>query len=86
MWVLKSGGRWQDLPERYPSPATCWRRLKEWTERGIMVKTWERLLKSLDRQKRLNWSQAMGDGTFSPAKKGAPRLVRPRKAKERNSC
>ncbi|WP_373653392.1 transposase [Schlesneria sp. DSM 10557] len=86
LWVLKSGGRWQDLPERYPSPATCWRRLKEWTERGIMVKTWERLLKSLDRQKRLNWSQAMGDGTFSPAKKGAPRLVRPRKAKERNSC
>ncbi|WP_397571881.1 transposase [Schlesneria sp. T3-172] len=32
LWVLKGGGRWQDLPERYPSPATCWRRLKDWTE------------------------------------------------------
>ncbi|WP_166832099.1 transposase [Thalassoroseus pseudoceratinae] len=29
LWVLVSGARWKDLPERYPSPATCWRRLKQ---------------------------------------------------------
>lgn len=30
LWVLRSGARWEDLPKRYPSPATCWRRLKLW--------------------------------------------------------
>jgi transposase len=29
LWVLRSGARWRDLPERYPSPSTCWRRLAE---------------------------------------------------------
>jgi len=86
LWVLKTGARWQDLPERYPSFATCWRRHKEWTEAGLLVLAWERLIKTLDRQKLLDWSQAMGDGTFSPAKKGVLRWVRPRKAKEQNSC
>jgi len=28
LWVLKSGARWRDLPSRYPSASTCWRRLK----------------------------------------------------------
>lgn len=27
-WVLRSGALWKDLPPEYPSPATCWRRLR----------------------------------------------------------
>ena len=34
IWILTSGARWQDLPERHPSPATCWRRLREWSDDG----------------------------------------------------
>ena len=29
LWILRSGARWQDLPEEFPSPSTCWRRLRE---------------------------------------------------------
>ncbi|MCB0322840.1 MAG: transposase, partial [Bdellovibrionales bacterium] len=32
LWVLRSGARWQDLPKNYPSPSTCWRRLRDWEE------------------------------------------------------
>jgi len=73
IWVLKNGARWKDLPERYPSPTTCWRRFRDWTEAGIWEEAWCRLLKKLDRRSLVHWSQAFGDGTFAPAKKGAPR-------------
>ncbi|MFO1002312.1 MAG: hypothetical protein U0936_18450 [Planctomycetaceae bacterium] len=56
---------------RYPSPATCWRRRKAWTRSWVAAQgTWEKLIRIMDRRKLLDWSQAMGDGTFSPAKKG----------------
>jgi len=28
LWILRTGARWQALPNRYPSPSTCWRRLR----------------------------------------------------------
>lgn len=86
LWILKSGARWKDLPERYPSPATCWRRLKEWTESGVFREAWVRLLKKLDQFRDLHWDEAIADGTFAPGKKGAPRSATPRKAKAPRSC
>lgn len=29
LWIARSGARWKDLPAEYPSPATCWRRLRD---------------------------------------------------------
>ena len=86
LWVLASGARWKDLPERYPSPATCWRRLREWTDGGIFLKAWERLLGKLDRLKGLHWDEAIGDGSFSRAKRGVPRSATAARAKARPSC
>lgn len=73
LWVLTSGARWKDLPERYPSPCTCWRRLKEWSEKGIWQTAWAMLLGKLDQLKQLNWEEAIADGTFAAAKKGVLR-------------
>ncbi len=78
---LKNGARWQDLPDRYPSPATCRRRHKAWTEARLLIKTWETLIRMMDRQKLLDWSQAMGDGAFSPAKKGGLEVAKTKKGK-----
>jgi len=73
IWVLKSGARWQDLPDRYPHYSTCWRRHNEWVKAGIWDQAWQRLLSQMDKRKLIHWSEAMGDGTFAPAKKGAKR-------------
>lgn len=86
LWMLSTGARWEDLPERYPSPATCWRRLDVWTRSGVFLKAWRKLLGKLDRLRGLNWEEAIGDGTFAPAKKGAQRLATPRRAKAPRSC
>jgi predicted ATPase/DNA-binding SARP family transcriptional activator len=39
LYVLRSGCRWQDLPPRYGSAVTCWRRWTRWRSDG----TWARL-------------------------------------------
>ncbi|MCA9053806.1 MAG: transposase [Planctomycetaceae bacterium] len=70
LWVLITGARWKDLPERYPSPCTCWRRHRDWTRSGVFRAAWDRLLGKMLHQRGLDWETAIGDGSFSRAKKG----------------
>lgn len=81
LWVLRTGARWCDLPERYPSPSTCWRRLKRWTEEGVWLAVWRAFLSELNEREHLDWSEAFIDGTFVPAKKGADVSERPNAAR-----
>jgi len=64
IWVLKTGARWCDLPDEYPSPSTCWRRLRDWEETGVWEKVWRFLLAELNEQQRLDWSENFADGSF----------------------
>ena len=81
LWVLRSGARWKDLPERFPSYSTCWRRLAEWMSDGTFAEAWRRVLHQLDRKGRIDWEVAMADATFVPAKKGAKRSASPNAAR-----
>jgi len=85
LWVLRTGARWQDLPERYPSASTCWRRLNRWMEEDVWLGVWRAFLSELDEQGRLDWREAFVDGTFVPAKKGALVWEKPSGAKVRRS-
>lgn len=76
-WVLRSGARWKDLPERYPSPTTCWRRLQDWEEQGVWLRLWRKFLSELDEQSQLDWEETFADGSFASAKKGGPAWARP---------
>jgi transposase len=77
LWVLRSGARWRDLPERYPSPSTCWRRLVEWEGEGVLVEIWQAFLDSLDERGLLDWDEVFVDASFSSAKKGAKESAKP---------
>lgn len=77
LWVLKSGARWKDLPARFPSPSTCWRRLRDWEEADIWLTIWRAFLEELDEQGRINWAEVFADGTFYPAKKGGTESEKP---------
>lgn len=81
LWVLRSGARWKDLPSRFPSYATCWRRFAEWSCEEVWDVALRRLLDALDRQGKINWNEGLADGTFASAKKGAISLARPNVAR-----
>lgn len=77
LWVLRSGARWKDLPTQYPSPSTCWRRLRDWEERGVWLAIWRAFLGELDQKGQLVWAETFADGSFAPAKKGGSASGRP---------
>src|SRR3954469_11085548 len=81
LWILQTGAAWRFLPEEFPSPSTCWRRLKQWEDQGVWLEAWRTLLGALDREGLLKWDEAFLDGSFAPAKKGALRSVKPSVAK-----
>ncbi len=84
LWVLKTGARWRDWPKEYPSTSTCWRRLRQWEERGGGLRIGRQFLSELDQRGRLDWSESFLDGRFAPAKKGAPGSAKPSGAKARS--
>jgi len=85
LWILRTGARWKDLPKSFPSPTTCWRRLHAWTNSGTFAQAWERCLGQLDRLGKIDVEEALADGTFARAKKGARWSAKPSAAKVRSS-
>ena len=77
LWILQTGAAWRFLPTEFPSPSTCWRRLKRWEEQGVWLRAWRTFLGALDEEGLLEWEESFLDGSFAPAKKGALRSVKP---------
>lgn len=70
LWLLRNGGRWQDLPDWAPSESTCRRRLRTWAESGLLTEVWARLIDLSNEFAEIDWGYLIADGTFCRAKKG----------------
>lgn len=71
LWILWTGAPWSELPKRYGSPRTCWRRLREWEATGVLLTLWRAFLAQLNDRQQLRWNECFVDGSVAPAKKGA---------------
>jgi transposase len=85
LWILRSGARWQDLPERFPPYQTCHRRFQQWSRDGTLRKVLEALARDLEARGQLDLSECFIDGTFVVAKKGGELWAPQSGAKARNS-
>jgi transposase len=81
--VPQTGAAWR-FPDKYPSPATCWRRLNQWEAEDVRLDTRRELLGALHDEGPLKWEESFLDASFAPAKKGTLRFVKPSAAKERS--
>ena len=70
LWILRSGARWCDLPERFPPYQTCHHRFQQWVKDGRLRKVLEMLAEDLHQRGGLDLSECFIDGTFIVAKKG----------------
>jgi Transposase and inactivated derivatives len=85
LWILRSGARWQDLPDRFPPYQTCHRRFQQWSRDGTLRKVLEALACDLHERGEIDLSECFIDGTFVTAKKGGAPSVRLSGAKARSS-
>jgi hypothetical protein len=76
LWILRTGARWKDLPDRYPSYQTCHRRFQAWVRDGTFGRILRSLAQDLEHRGKIDLSECFVDGTFAPAKKGVLSLVK----------
>src|SRR5262250_2284539 len=81
LWILWTGAPWCELPARYGSPTTCWRRLRDWEADGTLLALWRAFLAELHDADNLRWDECFADGSFAPAKKKAPPWAKPSRAR-----
>jgi transposase len=85
LWILRSGARWQDLPDRFPPYQTCHRRFQLWSRDGTLRAVLEALARHLEERGEIDLSECFIDGTFVVAKKGGALWAPPNGAKARSS-
>jgi len=69
LWILRSGARWSDLPDRLPPYQTCRLRFQEWNRNGTHRRVLESLAEDLLTRGKLDLSECFIDSTFASAKK-----------------
>src|SRR6185437_13289145 len=81
LWILRTGAQWRELPERYPPYQTVHGRFQRWVRSGQLEKTLRALAKKLHGEGRLELKEALIDGSFASAKKGASPSGKPNGAR-----
>ena len=69
LWILRSGARWKDLPNRLPSYQTCHRRCQRWVDDGTLSTILRSLAEDLRRHGQIETEECFIASTFASAKK-----------------
>ena len=70
IYVLITGCRWSEMPEKYGDDSTANLRLRKWQQKGIWKNILSDAIKSAHRQNRINLQKISVDSSSIAAKKG----------------
>jgi transposase len=76
LWVLRSGARWRDLPDRFPPYSTCYRLFRSRIAEDVLRTVLEKLAEHLYESGKIDLSECFVDATFIGAKKGVSKSVK----------
>ena len=77
----KPGAAWRFLPDEFPSPSTCWRRLKQWEEEGVWLDAWRALLGALDEDASAQVGRDLLGRQLRPGEKGGAAVGKTKRGK-----
>ena len=84
LWVLQTGAAWRFLPDEFPFALDVLAAVQQWQEQGVWLNAWRTLLGTLDERVCSSGTGTFLDGSFAPAKKGAPQSAKPSVARGRS--
>jgi len=70
LYVLTTGCRWMDMPNKYGDDSTANRRLKRWERKGVWKKKMDAILSYAYSNNKLEMKVAVVDSSDVAAKKG----------------
>lgn len=70
LWVMRTGAPWHDMPGRYPSYSTCFRRFEQWRDDGTLKKILTILYGDLRERGKVDDVESFIDGSYVGAQKG----------------
>ena len=81
LWILKTGAAWHFLPDEFPSPSTCWRRLQRWQEEGVWLEAWRALLGGAGQRGPAAMGRDLSRRQFRPSEKGGAAVGKTKRGK-----
>jgi transposase len=70
LWVMRTGAPWHDIPDRYPSYSTCFRRSEPWRGDGTLKEILTILYDDLRKRGKVDDVESFIDGSYVGAQKG----------------
>jgi transposase len=74
LWVLRSGARWSDMPERYGKYKTVHKRFTRWAAKGVWDKVFANLIKDRDNEYLMIDSTIVRAHQQAATGKGGPKI------------